>query len=577
MLLRLVHPMKRSGSSVPHFVQRIPSDVRLRAIGRTLTIPLGSEKVSFKVTERTAAVRFSLRARDPAEAKIRQAQAAAQLETIWQGLRRDAPLFLTNRDAHALAGDLYRAWADGQREHNLAAIHDPLSRTWRIERPKELSPAETGTAFAVAARRLVEAAEREDLETVLGPIVDRLLLSRGIAEVDPECRPVLLEAFAMALRDAFESRQRNAAGDFTPDPKAARFPESTGPASSASPIAQPAGPKPAVSLKGLVEAWWQEAKATGRKPSTYESYRNTVANFVAFLGHDDASLVTPEDVIRFKDHRLASVHPRTGKSVSAKTVKDSDLAGLKAIFGWAVVNRKLPSATPTGAALNPAAGVTIKLGKKTRLRSKGFNDAEALALLKAASTIKRGAERPETFAAKRWVPWLCAYTGARVGEMAQLRKEDLRQEGQQWVVNITPEAGPVKTDEAREVVLHPHLVEQGFPEYVADAPAGHLFMRPAKDADVRGPLRGLKNRLQEFARETVTDRNVAPNHGWRHRFKTVGMEAGIDQRILDAIQGHAPASVGGRYGDVTLKTIAEAIGKLPRIETLDELVERTGR
>ena len=40
-----------------------------------------------------------------------------------------------------------------------------------------------------------------------------------------------------------------------------------------------------------------------------------------------------------------------------------------------------------------------------------------------------------------------------------------------------------------------------------------------------GPLQGLKNRLAEFAREIVTDPNVAPMHGWRHRFKTVGMEA----------------------------------------------------
>lgn len=39
-----------------------------------------------------------------------------------------------------------------------------------------------------------------------------------------------------------------------------------------------------------------------------------------------------------------------------------------------------------------------------------------------ASFMKRGRERRETFAAKRWVPWLIAYSGARVGEMAQLRR-----------------------------------------------------------------------------------------------------------------------------------------------------------
>ncbi|MGY4601157.1 site-specific recombinase XerD [Bradyrhizobium sp. GM22.5] len=60
--------------------------------------------------------------------------------------------------------------------------------------------------------------------------------------------------------------------------------------------------------------------------STYESYRNTVAKLVGFLKHDQASRVTPQDIVRYKDHRLQS-------GASAKTVKDSDLAGLKTIFG----------------------------------------------------------------------------------------------------------------------------------------------------------------------------------------------------------------------------------------------------
>jgi len=74
---------------------------------------------------------------------------------------------------------------------------------------------------------------------------------------------------------------------------------------------------------------------------------------------------------------------------------------------------------------------------------------------------------PQTAAATRWVPWLCAYTGARVGEIVQLRKQDLRSVGGVWVLRITPGAGTVKNKEAREVVLHPHLVEQGFPEFVS--------------------------------------------------------------------------------------------------------------
>jgi integrase len=211
-----------------------------------------------------------------------------------------------------------------------------------------------------------------------------------------------------------------------------------------------AASKAASSLTGLVEDWWREAKAAGRKPSTHENYRNSMAALVAFLSHDDVLRVTPEDILRFKDHRLATINPRTGKHIAAKTVKDSDLASLKTIFGWAVSNLRIPT--------NPATGITIKLGNSAKLRSKGFTDEEAKAILTVATNLQRTGEQPWTFAAKRWVPWLCAYTGARVGELAQLRKQDVAQEGEHWVIRVTPEAGTVKTNEARKIVVHPHII-----------------------------------------------------------------------------------------------------------------------
>ena len=77
MLYRLVRPMKRSGSSHRQFVRRIPADVRTRAIGRSLTVPLSdTESATVTITAKTEAVRFSLRSRDPAEVKIGQGRAA---------------------------------------------------------------------------------------------------------------------------------------------------------------------------------------------------------------------------------------------------------------------------------------------------------------------------------------------------------------------------------------------------------------------------------------------------------------------------------------------------------------------
>ncbi len=101
------------------------------------------------------------------------------------------------------------------------------------------------------------------------------------------------------------------------------------------------------------------------------------------------------------------------------------------------------------------------------------------------------------------------------------------------------------------------------------APDGHLFLNPNEaepdpEKKVLGPLQGVKNRLVEFARQFVPDPHVGPNHGWRHRFKTLWREAGLDSRIMDAIHGHSARTVGDEYGDVTVKAMASALAKFPR-------------
>lgn len=378
----------------------------------SLAIPLGDSFVFVTPSEGAQAVRFSLRTAEPSEIKTRQALAAAYLETVWEALRNDAPVHLTHRQATALAGELYRVWADSEScARSVAIVHTP------------------GVG---------------------------LLLTKGIRRVDSESRVMLLVAFWMALRDALMSRQRNAG--LCACSKAARFPEWRAPEDV--PKEKPKRGVSKNSLTGLVEDWWKEAKRAGRKQSTYESYRNSMARLVTFLKHDTASRVTPEDIVRFKDYRMQS-------GVSPKTVKDSDLAGMKTVFGWAVVNRRLPS--------NPAEGITIKVGKSRKLRSKGFYDSEAVAILKHAREFVPGREAPKLAAAKRWVPWLYVpFTGARVGEMIQIRKEDLRREGKLWILHVTPEAGPVKTDEARDVVLHRQIIEEGFLEFYEESKGGYL-------------------------------------------------------------------------------------------------------
>lgn len=557
MLLRLVSPVRRNGSSILQFVQRIPADVWPRSIGTRLEIPLGDGFVTFTVTDKTPFVRFSLRTRDPGEAKARQGAAIAYLEQAYAALRSDAPVALSHRQATALAGELYRAWTlEGRTERRHSATL--VDGVWIVEEDEESDGEGEQELYAsVIAHldRVKESGKPDALEMLLGAIVDRLLAQKGILRLTPASRTLCLDAFWLALRQAMEVRQLHAEGDYRPDPKAERFPEFT-PAAAITVSAPKAAPSGKVTLTSLVEEWWTESKAAGLKPSTYEGYRNTVVKLVGFLRHDDALRVTPEDIVRFKEWRLATPHPRTGRTTSPRTVKDADLAGLKSVFGYGVRNRKLPS--------NPAEGITIKLGKQKKLRATGFEDDEVKALLSASARLAQGSERLETYGAKRWIPWILAYTGARVGEIAQLRKQDLHKTGDHWSIIITPEAGTVKGNEPRTVPLHPHLVESGFVAFVQAAPEGHLFLRPNKlTGDVLGPMKGVKNRVREFVRKYVQDPNVQPNHAWRHLFMTRCRAAGVDHELRRMITGHAGEGVDEKvYGDPA--GLYREICKLPR-------------
>lgn len=156
---------------------------------------------------------------------------------------------------------------------------------------------------------------------------------------------------------------------------------------------------------------------------------------------------------------------------------------------------------------------------------------------------------------------LVCYTGARVGEIIQLRRNDLDTIDDHPVIRITPEAVTVKDDEARYVPLHPHLIELAFPEFVGSCPDGPLFMWTGTG---RPAWRTSRNKLTEFAREHVTDPREQPGHAWRYTFKTLGLQAGIEGRILDDIRGHEKSTVGERYSLAIIPTMATAMERFPR-------------
>lgn len=312
-----------------------------------------------------------------------------------------------------------------------------------------------------------------------------------------------------------------------------------------------------VSIKGLFQKYLNELRANGKGAEVERRWTSVIDDFVAFAKTDDARRVARKDVLGWKDAKLSYLAP--------KTVKDVYLTALKATLNWAVSNDLLDT--------NPADKVKIRVSAKVLNRPKGFTKEEAIKILKTTQSYvapvhkARTREASQTAAAKKWAPLLCAFTGSRITEITQLRKSDIRIENDIAIMRISPDAGTVKNNMFRDVPLHQQIQDLGFLDFVEQSAEGPLFYPNTARKKGGNPARIVSGRLSQWLRsQGLVPDEVSPNHGWRHAFKTLCREAGVDSGTVDAICGHSPRTVGEKYGNVTLVTMKNAIDKLQPYE-----------
>ena len=287
-----------------------------------------------------------------------------------------------------------------------------------------------------------------------------------LREGSPSWRKVVRELQAAHIRAAEDIRKRNA-GDIVDTPE---LPQVEGPS--------PETPKAAgITLLGLFELWERDHLADGKSTRTVADFRQKIEDFIAYLGHAEATEVSPKNVADYIEYL------RHEKGLSAKTIKAKYLAAIRTIYRTGMAKIKIDE--------DPSEPVKIRVPKAIRERPKGFTDEEAEQILTCAlrdpSTLGDMAEHNKL--ACRWVPWICAYTGARAGEITQLRREDFIEEYGIHCLRITPEAGSVKTGQFRMVPVHPHLIDMGLLDFVRSRPSGPLFYVPTERKRSRGHQR----------------------------------------------------------------------------------------
>lgn len=519
MVLQMTRPWKHPDSGIFYFRKRVPDAFRPRI--------------------KKAIVKVSLNTRDPAEAKRRHAEMALAVAEEWAAMMRapeppKAAMSLSEKQCHALAGELY-AEVVAQHQNNPG---DPDQ--WE----RKLTEIQTFLPFAMrepgAPRNSKVFGENGPRGMISGII--RPWLAKRHLNLDAPSRAVFAVTTAMALGRAYKRLLQLALGDGSDD--ANRFP-------TFEPTAQSAG-----TWKDLYAGYLLELKPAA---STQKRQRGVIGAFFKFLGHDDPARVTKADMIRWKEHCLT-----LNKRV--RTVRDADIAHPKTLFTWAFDEGKLP--------FNPSAGVRVRVNDEAATRNREFTYDEARTILAWSLVPAGGRISVDRAAAVRWIPWICLYSGARVNEITQARAQDVCQikvpEGDPvWVIKITPEAGPIK-GQKRDVPLHPHLIEQGFLDYVKSRKGRCLFYDPGRSRGGKAgnPMsRKVGEALRGWVRLTcgISDPTVSPNHGWRHYFRSASFAVDIQEHIIDGIDGHAPSTVARKYGSLWPKVAYDNIVRLPKI------------
>jgi integrase len=571
MVRRMAGTTRRPDSRNQQFEQRVPADVvdRLRGSDFVCTFPADLVGNSFTLSGKFSdRVRLSLRTADPSAFTIRAAYLTGHLERIYEGARR-GPVTLSYKQIVALSGEIYRLFInrfqdDPGSPDMWAAVKgfNRVAREGRAQHVPLLAPegislnaiqaAQFGAELSGGINALPQSKEAVPaaLEQRFGWLTDWVLAKHALT-VDLESRAKLIEETDKASTDAALTLKRFAQGDYSPDTTANRFP----PLSASNPV--PSTPALALSFEDLFANYISLPGRNGsRSPATVSEYRRTfceeLQRFIkAHAHHQDPTKVTRAHIVAWRDHLL-------GSGLSPKTVKDKKIAAIKAVFGRAARDARIDA--------NPADGIDVPVPRQSQEREKGFTEKEALAILKAAMAFVPGRHQPKLAAAIKWTPWLGAYSGGRIAELAQLRGKDVLETPEGWFMRITPEAGSVKSGRYRDVPIHSNLIELGFLEFVKASGDGPLFYTLTKAGTVsQSKARVVSGRVSRWVRTLpeLRDTRVQPTHGWRHRFITLARQMGMDEEARNYITGHALRGMGAIYGNMA--GLHREIEKVPRV------------
>lgn len=315
------------------------------------------------------------------------------------------------------------------------------------------------------------------------------------------------------------------------------------------PVTRPIGER-ATTLRTVFDRW-KRSGATPRKDDSIQAMDRTLRQFEG--RHPSVAL---RDITREMGEAYRAWLMENCRT--PKTARDR-LTGLKTLLKYAYRDLEWTQ-RHTWEGLDIKARITNK--------RRAITDEEMGALFGtplhteyALPKVKQGGQD-----AAYWIPLLGAFTGARLGELCQLRTVDVQIVEGIPALALTDdgEGQSIKTEAGRRTIpIHSELIRLGFLDYakaIREAGSEPLWpalpLRPGKPSDFFGRW------FRGFRRELGMEGPGAPSfHYFRHTVRPLMRRAGFDSMTRDLITGHeAGGSIGDRiYDGVLLKELRPAV------------------
>ncbi len=305
---------------------------------------------------------------------------------------------------------------------------------------------------------------------------------------------------------------------------------------------------PDETIRGFFERWIQ-TKRTEAGHKTFTRYSGIVKDFLAWMGpRTDLGLqrLTSQDLVRYRDD-LAGKYSAASVNVSLACLQTALARAFK--DGLVDVNE---ATRVDRLADNP----------RERQHRRPFTDPELRAILAACDLEWRGMV-------------LCGlYTGMRLGDVADLKWQNVELESRELRLNVEKTGKPIVIPLAGP--LYRHLMDIAgtdtaavavFPRAFAlrqrDIPTSALSNRFYKIMTTAGVVEPRTHKSVGKGRDTARETGGLGFHCLRHTATSLLKRAGASDVVAREIIGHDTASISKIYTKIDVDTLRQAIDKLP--------------